>query len=85
MVRQYSRQTERNWPWCCREMVTRDIHYEFGNAKLRRYHRHRAIDTEPWSPDGEKLIFTSDRGGRPQIYQVELATNFIERLTFVGD
>ena len=54
--------------------------------KLRRITRHRSIYTEPsWAPDGERLIFTSDRGGRPQIYQVELATNFIERLTFVGD
>ena len=53
---------------------------------LRQITRHHAIDTEPsWSPDGRRIIFTSDRGGRPQIYQLELATNFIERLTFVGD
>ncbi|MEE8079726.1 MAG: Tol-Pal system protein TolB, partial [Pseudomonadales bacterium] len=51
-----------------------------------RVTRHHSIDTEPsWTPDGKSLIFTSDRGGRPQIYQVELATNFVERLTFQGD
>ena len=45
-----------------------------------------AIDTEPsWTPDGNGLIFTSDRGGRPQIYQLDLATSMVERLTFQGD
>ncbi len=30
-----------------------------------------AIDTEPtWSPDGQTLYFSSDRGGAPQIYAV---------------
>jgi TolB protein len=29
-----------------------------------------AINTEPvWSPDGQSIYFTSDRSGRPQIYQ----------------
>jgi TolB protein len=30
-------------------------------------------------------VFTSDRGGRPQIYQIVLATGQIARLTFDGD
>ena len=34
--------------------------------------------------DGRHLIFTSDRGGRPQIYKVELSSNLVERLTFEG-
>lgn len=54
---------------------------------LTRVASHYAIDTEPsWTPDGLSIIFTSERGGsgRPQIYQVELATGWVERLTFDG-
>ncbi len=33
--------------------------------------KHFAIDTEAtWMPDGQSLIFTSDRSGKPQLYQV---------------
>ncbi len=56
------------------------------DRRLRRITTHHAIDTEPsWTADGKGLIFTSDRGGKPQIYRLDLATNFIERLTFQGD
>ena len=50
----------------------------------RRLTRNPAIDTEPaWSHDGTKLAFTSDReGGRPQIFQYDLADQSIKRLTF---
>jgi TolB protein len=44
------------------------------------------IDTEPnWTPYGKSLIFASDRGGNPQIYQVSLASGRVERLTFEGE
>jgi TolB protein len=35
-------------------------------------------------PDGRSLLFTSDRGGRPQIYRVDIATGKTERVTFDG-
>ncbi|HAO55151.1 MAG TPA: Tol-Pal system protein TolB, partial [Gammaproteobacteria bacterium] len=45
-----------------------------------------AIDTEPtWAADGRGIIFTSDRGGKPQIYRVDLDTLLTDRLTFYGD
>ncbi|MEI6459687.1 MAG: Tol-Pal system beta propeller repeat protein TolB [Pseudomonadota bacterium] len=45
-----------------------------------------AIDTEPcFSADGQSLYFTSDRAGRPQIYQIRLAPGErAKRLTFEG-
>ena len=44
-----------------------------------------AIDTEPqWLSDGKSLIFTSNRGGGPQIYQVDVSTGKVKRLTFHG-
>lgn len=40
-----------------------------------------AIDTEPaWMPDGT-LVFTSDRSGQPQLYQVRPEEGVIRRLT----
>ena len=35
-------------------------------------------------PNGKELIFTSDRGGRPQIYKVSASGGRVERLTFEG-
>ncbi|HBV20608.1 MAG TPA: Tol-Pal system protein TolB, partial [Nitrosomonas sp.] len=38
---------------------------------LQRLTRSSGIDTEPsFSPDGRYIIFTSDRGGSPQIYRI---------------
>ena len=39
-------------------------------------------DYEPiFSPDGEYIIFTSDRDGNKEIYSLELETNVIKNLT----
>jgi TolB protein len=35
-------------------------------------------------PNGKELIFTSDRGGRPQIYKISATGGRAERLTFEG-
>lgn len=41
--------------------------------------------TEPdFSPDGARLAFVSDEGGRPQIYEHTLASGETRRLTFSG-
>lgn len=44
-----------------------------------------SINTEPsWSADGRSLLFTSDRGGSPQIYSVDIGTQQTQRMTYVG-
>ena len=46
---------------------------------------HPAIDTEPsWTPDGQFIVFMSDRTGQLQIYQIALGANSydVERLTY---
>jgi TolB protein len=44
-----------------------------------------SIDTEPvWAPDGQSIYFTSDRSGRPQIYQVPASGGTPQRITFQG-
>jgi TolB protein len=54
--------------------------------ELRRVTRNRAIDTEPsWTPDGKSLVFSSERGGKPQLYRVSLLDGKIRRLTFDGE
>ena len=59
---------------------------EASPRRLRRLTRHYGIDTEPsWSADGQSIIFTSNRGGQPQIYSVRLSDLEVERLTFEGD
>ncbi len=55
------------------------------NRRLQRLTRNRAIDTEPaWSPDGQRLVFTSDRAGKPQIYMMDSDGGNVERMTFEG-
>ena len=56
-----------------------------GKGEPRRMTFSAAIDTEPnFSPDGELLLFTSDRGGSPQIYGMPVAGGEPRRLTFEG-
>jgi TolB protein len=52
---------------------------------MRKLTTHFAIDTESvWTPDGKTIIFTSDRGGRPQLYKVPSSGGQVQRLTFDG-
>jgi TolB protein len=55
--------------------------------KQRRLTTHGAIDTEAqWTKDGRDIVFTSDRGGGPQIYRVAVEGGRPKRLTFnMGD
>jgi TolB protein len=56
-----------------------------GKSEPRRMTFSPAIDTEPnFSPDGEQLLFTSDRGGTPQIYGMPVKGGDARRLTFEG-
>ena len=57
---------------------------ELASKQLRRLTNHFAIDTEPDWMDNNTIVFTSDRGGRPQIYKQNINTGATERLTFVG-
>jgi TolB protein len=52
---------------------------------LRRLTSSSAIDTEPrFSPDGQWIYFTSDRGGSPQIYRMPANGGDPQRVTFEG-
>jgi TolB protein len=56
------------------------------SGQKRQLTQHWAIDTEPvWSPDSQSVYFTSDRGGRPQIYKVAAAGGKAARITREGD
>jgi TolB protein len=44
-----------------------------------------AINTQPeWSPDGQTIYFTSDRSGKPQIYQISASGGSASRISFQG-
>src|SRR5690606_41526071 len=52
---------------------------------LTQVTRQFGIDTSPaWSADGNTLYFTSDRGGKPQVYQVPANGGSASRVTFQG-
>ena len=53
---------------------------------LKRLTHSAGIDTEPaWAPDGNSIVFTSDRGGSPQLYRVPAGGGQARRLTFEGN
>ncbi len=57
---------------------------DLASRQLTQVTHHYSIDTEPaWMPDGS-LVFTSDRGGKPQIYQVGANGGEPVRLSFQG-
>lgn len=64
-----------------------DIHVlNLVSGDLKRITRDSAIDTEPaWSADGQKLFFSSDRSGGPQIYEVSATGGPALRLSFEGN
>jgi WD40 repeat protein len=54
-------------------------------AGVKRLASSSGIDTEPrFSPDGQFIYFTSDRGGSPQIYRIATTGGTVERITFDG-
>lgn len=54
------------------------------SGQLRRVTDSDAIDTEPVWLDNDNLVFTSDRSGGPQIYEVSARGGRANRLTFEG-
>ncbi|MDX5398587.1 MAG: Tol-Pal system protein TolB, partial [Actinomycetes bacterium] len=59
---------------------------DLASKQLTQITRHYGIDTEPvWTPDGQSLIFTSDRAGKPNLYQVPAAGGEATRVSFEGD
>ena len=58
---------------------------DLATKQLRQVTHGNSIDTEPnWSVDGKTLLFTSDRGGSPQLYQVSTTGGDPHRITFRG-
>lgn len=58
---------------------------DLGSGGLTPLTDNPAINTEPtWSPDGRSILFTSDRGGTPQIYSVDIASKQTQRVTYTG-
>lgn len=55
-------------------------------TNVRRFTQSQGIDTEPvFSPDGQYVYFTSDRGGSPQIYRQPVAGGAAERVTYSAE
>ncbi len=63
----------------------RDIYiYDRDSEQTTRITADRYLDTEPsWSPDGEYIVFASDRNQVANIYAYELATGKVHQVTNV--
>lgn len=58
---------------------------DMGSRTLKRLTYHRGIDTSPsYSPEGDKIVFNSDRGGQPALYVMNSDGSNVTRLTY-GD
>lgn len=54
----------------------------FGGGTATRLTSGMAVDVQPrFSPDGERVVFVSDRSGREQVWTLELATGDTTRMT----
>ena len=52
-------------------------------GEATRLSQSAGIDTEPdYSPDGSRILFTSDRAGGPQIYSMSAGGGGASRVTF---
>ena len=56
-----------------------------GSSQLTRVTENDAIDTEPVWVDDDTLVFTSDRSGGPQLYEISAEGGRAKRLTFEGN
>jgi TolB protein len=54
------------------------------NKQLTRYTTFGNNTSPSWTPDGQSLIFNSNRGGSPQLYQINLQSHEVHRLTYQG-
>ena len=57
--------------------------YIISENTRERLRESEGVDTEPsFSPDGNRIVFTSDAGGSPQIYEQNMETGDVRRLSF---
>lgn len=72
--------------WTARTGATRqqDVFVSMGDGSGgRKVTNSEGEDYRPaWSPDGERLVFTSDRDGDAELYTLELRSGELRRLTF---